>query len=131
MGRKNAYLARLQAVNEAEKEEALRGSREAQKQIQMISMLLAAHNALQVGPGRAGRFLAEFIRVEREIAENILSDVGEARSKKNGLGDPEFQKTKKDLAMQVKAILSPEDWVKFQKNFPVLAYYWEAENVEG
>lgn len=56
----NAFLAKLNAQKEAEQRRQLQQYGE----LDTISMLIAAHNELKVGPGRASFLLAEYTDVK-------------------------------------------------------------------
>lgn len=54
----------LLAAFEAQKEAEFRGRLQRNSEIDIIALLIAAHNELKVGPGRAGDLLAEFLDVK-------------------------------------------------------------------
>lgn len=116
----NAFLAKRDAQKEAEYKRQQR----AHSEIHIIAMLIAAHNELKVGPGRADFLLAEYIDVKMQIARDLLEDVGDSH-KKGGSGDPEFLHTKRDLAVALKRILGPEKWKERRELFPMLQQYWD------
>lgn len=116
----NPLLASLEAKKEREFKYRLQGHIE----LDMIAMLMAAHNELKVGPGRAGFLLAEYLDVKMQIASAIMEDVGDSH-KKGGDGDPEFLHTKKELAVTLRSILGDENWEKYKELFPICRDYWE------
>lgn len=116
----NPFLAKLEAQKEAEHQQR----RRALSEIHIMAMLIAAHNKLKVGSGRAPGLLVEYVRVKEQIAKDIADDIGDSR-KKNGNGDREFLHTKKDLALTLMDILGPENWRHYQEFFPLLRDYWE------
>lgn len=116
----NPMLAKLEAQKEAEHQQR----RRALSEIHIMAMLIAAHNKLKAGPGRAPGLLVEYVQVKEQIAKDIADDIGDSR-KKNGNGDREFLHTKKDLAITLKKILGPENWRHYREFFPMLRDYWE------
>lgn len=116
----NPFLAKRDAQKEAEHKQR----RLALSEIHIMAMLIAAHNKLKVGPGRAPGFLVEYVAVKEKIARAIQADIGDSR-KKNGDGDREFLHTKKDLALTLQKILGPENWTNYREFFPMLRDYWD------
>ncbi len=106
----NPLLAAFEAKKEAEFEQRRRVNSE----IHTIAMLIAANNELQVGPGRAGHFLAEHLDMLMQISEEIVKE-----------DDPELIYTKHNLAKRLKQILGPENWLKYRELFPLLREYWD------
>lgn len=115
MAKKNAFLAKLQA-QAAAKEAA---KTEAHVEIDTMAMLLAIHDRLQVGPGRASGVVNDFLAWKLEIAEAIMQELAEDQSKKK-----ELLIVKRDLAKRIKEILGPEGWEKWKTLFPFLRDYW-------
>lgn len=112
----NAFLAKIQAQAAAkEKQRAY-----AHVEIDSIALLLAAHDTLQVGPGRAGKLVNSFLAYKIEIAEEIEKEWAEDQSKKK-----ELVVIRRDLAKQLKDILGQENWIKYRTLFPFLKDYWE------
>lgn len=118
--KQNPLLASFEAKKEREFKYRLQGHLE----LDMIAMLVAAHNELKVGPGRAGFLLAEYLEVKMQIAGMIMEDVGDSH-KKDGNGDPEFLYTKKQLAVLLRSILGKENWEKYREFFPICRDFWE------
>ena len=116
----NPLLAKLEAQKEAEHRQRVR----AHSEIHVIAMMIAGHNALSVGPGRADTFLTEYVNVKSQIAREIVDDIGDSR-KKGGDGDPEFLYTKRNLAAELKRIFGPAKWKHYREFFPMLRDYWE------
>lgn len=115
MGQKNAFLAKLQA--QADAKAAART--EAHVEIDTIAMLLAAHDRLQVGPGRADGLVNDFLAWKLEIAEAIEKEWAEDQSKKK-----EILVVRRDLAKRLQEILGPVGWEKWKTLFPFLRDYW-------
>jgi hypothetical protein len=112
---KNAFLAKLQA--QAQAKEAVKT--ESHVELDTMAMLLAAHDALQVGPGRADKLINAYLAYKLEIAEDIHKELDEDKSKKK-----ELDITKRNLAVNLQAILGPEGWEKWKTLFPFLREYW-------
>lgn len=106
----NPLLAAFEAKLEAEHSMRLH----AQSEIDMIALLISANNELQVGAGRAGFYLAEYLDVKMQIAKEIVAE-----------DDPELLYTKYQLAVRLKGILGQENWLKYRELFPLLREYWD------
>jgi hypothetical protein len=70
----NHFLAKRDAQQRAFHEKQRRTLAE----IDMIAMLISAHNELKAGPGRAPFLLAEYIDVKMQLAKELLEDVGDS-----------------------------------------------------
>ena len=116
MAKKNAFLANLQA--QAQAKEAYKT--EAHVEIDTIAMLMAVHDVCEVGAGRASKLLNSFLAYKMEIAEAILKELDEDKSKKK-----EIIIVRRDLAKNLKEILGREGWEKYKTLFPFLRDYWE------
>lgn len=116
--KQNAFLAKLQA--QAAAKEAVKTS--AHVEIDTIAMLLAAHDRLQVGPGRASGLVNDFLAYKLEIAEAIVKELDEDQSKVK-----EIVLVRRDLAARLQEILGPEGWAKWCTLFPFLRDYWPKE----
>lgn len=116
----NAFLAKRDAQKEAEYKRRLQSHSE----IHIMAMLIAAHNELKVGPGRAAFLLAEYMDVKMQLAKDVTDDIGDSH-KKGGDGDPEFLYTRRNPAKTLKGILGPEKWKECQEFFPMLRRYWD------
>lgn len=113
--KQNAFLTKLQA--QAEAKAAIKS--EAHVEIDTIAMLLAAHDRLQVGPGRADGLVNDFLAWKMEIAEAIIKELDEDQSKKK-----EVLVVRRDLAARLKDILGQAGWEKWRTLFPFLRDYW-------
>ena len=116
MAKRNAFLDKLQA--QAAARQAVKTN--AHVEIDTISMLLAANDELQVGPGRAGKLVNAFLAYKIEIAEAIVKELDEDQSKKK-----ELIIIRRDLAARLKEILGQENWEKYKTLFPFVQDYWE------
>lgn len=113
---KNAFLAKLQA--QAQAKEAL--VTEANKELDIMALLLSAHDVLQVGPGRADKLLNDFLAYKLEIAEDVYKELDEDKSKKK-----ELVIIKRNLAYRLREILGPEAWEVRKTLFPFLREFWD------
>lgn len=113
--KQNAFLARLQA--QAAAKEAVKT--EAHVEIDTMAMLFAAHDRLQVGPGRSPGLVNDFLAYKLEIAEAIVKELDEDQSKVK-----ELVVIRRDLAARLKEILGAEGWEKYKTLFPFLREYW-------
>lgn len=116
MAKKNAFLAGLEA--KANAKAAVKTS--AHVEIDTMAFLLAAHNVLQVGPGRAPKLIDDFLSKKIEISTAMLQEQQEDKSKKK-----EIVILRRDLAARMKEILGPDGWAKYKTMFPFLRDYWE------
>lgn len=115
MAKKNAFLAGLQAKADAKAS----AKTDAHVEIDTMALLMAAHDELKVGPGRAGRLVNAFLAWKMEIAEAILKELDEDKSKKK-----EIVIVRRDMAANMKEILGPDGWDKYKTLFPFLREYW-------
>lgn len=92
MAKQNPFLAKLKA--EAAAKESFKT--QAHVEIDTMAMLLAAHERLRVGPGRAPDLVNDFLAFKMEIADELL-----------------------------KEILGKEGWEKYHTLFPFVREYWE------
>ena len=116
MAKKNAFLAKLQA--QAQAKEAVKT--EAHVEIDTIAMLLMVHDVFECGAGRAPKAVNSFLAYKMEIAEAIIKELDEDKSKKK-----EIIIVRRDLAKNLKEILGKEGWEKYKTLFPFLRDYWE------
>lgn len=112
----NAFLAKLQAQAQAKEAEKT----EAHVEIDTISMLLMVHDVFSCGKGRASTAVNSFLAYKMEIAESIVKELDEDKSKKK-----EIIILRRDLAARLKEILGKEGWEKYHTLFPFLRDYWE------
>ena len=115
MAKQNAFLANLQAQADAKAAIKI----EAHVEIDTMAMLFAAHDRLKVGPGRSPGLLNDFLAWKLEIAEALLKELDEDKSKKK-----EIVVLRRDLAARVKEILGEEGWERYKTLFPFLREYW-------
>lgn len=116
MGKKNAFLAKLQT--QAAAKEAVKT--EAHVELDTIAMLLASHDICGVGAGRASKLINSFLSYKLEIAEEITKELNEDLSKRKEIIIP-----RRNLAARMKEILGQEGWEKYHTLFPFLRDYWE------
>ena len=116
--KQNAFLAKLQA--QAAKKEAVKT--EAHVEIDTMALLMSANDVLQVGAGRASKLINSFLVYKLEIAEAIVKELDEDKSKHK-----EIIVLRRDLAARMKEILGKEGWERYHTLFPFLKDYWEWE----
>jgi hypothetical protein len=120
--KQNAFLAKLQA--QAAAKESTKTS--AHVELDTIALLLAAHDELKVGPGRASGLVNSYLSYKMEIAEAIIKELDEDKSKKK-----EIIILRRDLAARMKEILGREGWEKYKTLFPFLREYWDWRESDG
>ena len=113
--KQNPMLAAFEAKLEANYKERL----EINSEFDLMAFLKTVHEELNVGPGRAAKVLNAFLVNKVQIAEMIHEDYGDKDS-----GDKELLHTKKEYALYLKSIFSPEDWEDVKIWFPFLREYW-------
>ena len=116
MAKKNAFLMQMQA--KADQKASARA--EMHVEVDTMAMLLAVHDTLKVGSGRASKVVNSFLAYKMEIAEEILKEINEDQSKKK-----EIVMLRRDLAARMKEILGKEGWEQYRSLFPFLRDYWE------
>jgi hypothetical protein len=116
--KQNAFLAKLQA--QAAKKEAVKT--EAHVEIDTMALPMSANDVLQVGAGRASKLINSFLAYKLEIAEAIVKELDEDKSKRK-----EIIVLRRDLAARMKEILGKEGWERYHTLFPFLKDYWEWE----
>ena len=110
MGQKvNPFLAQFEAKLEAE----YLGRLEKYKEITLASSLISANDVLQVGPGRAKKFLDAQLNAMQDIAKMSLDD------------EPEMVYTRSQMAERLKQILGPEAWTECCVLWPFLKEFWK------
>ena len=114
--KQNAFLAKMQAQAQAKEAQKT----EAHVEIDTIAMLLSVHDVCGVGAGRASKVVNSFLAYKMEIAEEIIKELDEDKSKKK-----EIVMVRRDLAKNLKEILGKEGWEKYHTLFPFLRDYWE------
>ena len=123
MAKPNAFLAKRDAAKESEHRQRL----QCLSEISIMAMILAAHEELHVGPGRASFLLAEYVSQKMGIARTLLDDVGDSK-RKHGDGDAEFLHTRKLLACRLQDIFGREKWeAECKEFFPMLRMFWDWE----
>lgn len=115
MAKQNSFLLQLQAKADARAADKVK----VHVEIDTMALLLAAHEALQVGPGRADKLLNAYLAWKLDIAEEIVKELDEDLSKTK-----ELIVVKRDLAKRLKDILGPAGWEKAKTLFPFLREYW-------
>ena len=108
MPKLNPFLAQFQSKLEAE----YLGRLERFKEFSLVGSLIAANEQLEVGPGRAKKFLDAQLESMNEIATMVIED------------ENEMAHTKYQMATRLKQILGAEAWQECKVLFPFLKEYW-------
>ncbi len=116
MAKKNPFLEKLKA--QAQAKEALKT--EAHVEIDTIAMLLSTRDVCGVGDDIASELVNSFLAYKMEIAEEIIKELDEDKSKKK-----EIIIVRRDLAKHIKEILGKDGWEKYKTLFPFFRDYWE------
>lgn len=114
--KQNAFLDKLQA--QAEAKASVKASTHVE--IDTMAVLLAAHDVLKVGPGRAPGLVEDYLAYKVEIAGAVVKELADDQSKQK-----EILIVRRDLAKQLQGILGREGWEKYKTLFPFLRDYWE------
>ena len=70
--------------------------------------MIAAHNVLQMGPGRARDFCTAYIEAMNDMARLVVSDQKD---------DKEFVYAKAKIDEQIKAIVGPENFQPWETRY--------------
>lgn len=114
--KKNKLLASYEAQLEAEYQGNLRRVRE----FDLMVCMLAVHEALGVGPGRADRVLLAYLDERRKLPRDVLGDI-------DGNNDQEAVYSRAKLAQRIYKIFGPEKWKLYKDLFPFVAEYLTIE----
>lgn len=117
MKKQNALLAKYEAKAKAEARIEYEIKLDLHTEIDLIALLLAVHEDLGVGPGRAERIFNGFLESKMEVADAIVKESTEDEQ-------GEFCKTQRDLAKALKEIFGETKWKQYQHWFPMLKAYW-------
>lgn len=104
MKKQNAYLSRLEAVYAA-KYEAMRHMT---LQMSYDAACIAAHEALQMGPGRAEKFKEVYQAAINEIAGMVVED---------GRFDKEIAYAKEKIDQRIRPIVGEKNFVPWDERY--------------
>lgn len=102
MPKPNAMLARIEAAAEARYQIRFHKSMDMLLQMGQDAAAIAAHDVLQLGPGRAEQFFVAYREAINSIARRVVDDQ---------MDDPEFVYAKAKIDEQIRAIVGEH---KFQ-----------------
>lgn len=102
------------AIRKAELNELTQQARE----LDLIIHILTVNAAHNIGAGRIEKDLLEYKKQSDVVFDMLIDD---------GTDDKSLTYTTKVLSDKLKAIMGRENWIRFQKNFPLLKSYWEDE----
>ena len=102
MPKHNPMLARIEAAAEARYQARLHASMDMLLQMCQDAAAIAAHDVLQLGPGRAEDFYIAYREAVNDMARRVVDDQ---------MDDPEFVYAKAKIDEQIRAIVGED---KFQ-----------------
>lgn len=100
--KRNPMLARIEAAAEARYQLRFHKSMDMLLQMGQDAAMIAAHDVLQLGPGRAEDFCIAYREAINDMARRVVDDQ---------MDDPEFVYAKAKIDEQIRAIVGPD---KFQ-----------------
>lgn len=102
MSKQSGLLLRMKAQQEAKSQLRLHKSMDMLLQMGQDAAMIAAHDVLQLGPGRAEDFCVAYRDAINDMARRVVDDQ---------MDDPEFVYAKAKIDEQIRAIVGPD---KFQ-----------------
>ena len=108
MPKHNAMLARIEAAAEARYQKRLRASMDMLLQMGQDAAMIAAHDVLQLGPGRAEAFCVAYREAINDMARRVVDDQ---------MDDPEFVYAKAKIDEQIRAIVGPEKFAPWEERY--------------
>ena len=108
MPKPNAMLARIEAAAEARHQARLHASMDMLLQMGQDAAMIAAHDVLQLGPGRAEAFCVAYREAINDMARRVVNDQ---------MDDPEFVYAKAKIDEQIRAIVGPEKFAPWEVRY--------------
>ena len=108
MPKPNPMLARIEAAAEARYQVRFRKSLDMLLQMGQDAAMIAAHDVLQLGPGRAEDFCVAYREAINDIARRVVDDQ---------MDDPEFVYAKAKIDEQIRAIVGPEKFSPWEVRY--------------
>lgn len=108
MPKPNAMLARIEAAAEARYQLRFRKSLDMLLQMGQDAAMIAAHDVLQLGPGRAEAFCVAYREAINDMAHRMVDDQAD---------DPDFVYAKAKIDEQIKAIVGPEKFAPWEVRY--------------
>lgn len=107
---------------ERKKEQEFAERRKAHEEIRILSLIMAADDALCVDEAQIGKLLQVYLDTKETLAKEMLEDIK---------ADKEMVYTRYDLARRVKQTLGRDNWEKYCTLLPMLKEFWEWEDSHG
>ena len=108
MAKQSGALMRLQAAERARYEIRFHKSMDMLLQMSQDAAMIAAHDVLQLGPGRAEAFCIAYREAINDMARRVVDDQ---------MDDPEFVYAKAKIDEQIKAIVGPEKFAPWEVRY--------------
>ena len=108
MPKPNAMLARIEAAAEARYQIRLHKSMDMLLQMSQDAAMIAAHDVLRLGPGRAEDFCVAYREAINDMACRVVDDQ---------MDDPEFVYAKAKIDEQIRAIVGPDKFAPWEVRY--------------
>ena len=108
MAKQSGALMRLQAAERARYEIRFHKSMDMLLQMSQDAAMIAAHDVLQLGPGRAEAFCIAYREAINDMARRVVDDQ---------MDDPEFVYAKAKIDEQIRAIVGPEKFAPWEERY--------------
>ena len=108
MPKRNPMLARIEAAAEARYQIRFRKSMDMLLQMGQDAAMIAAHDVLQLGPGRAEDFCVAYREAINDMARRVVDDQTD---------DPEFVYAKAKIDELIREIVGPEKFAPWEERY--------------
>ena len=108
MAKQSGALMRLQAAERARYEIRFHKSMDMLLQMGQDAAMIAAHDVLQLGPGRAEAFCVAYREAINDMARRVVDDQ---------MDDPEFVYAKAKIDEMIKSIVGPEKFAPWEERY--------------
>lgn len=128
MPKRNPMLARIEAAAEDRYQVRFHKSMDMLLQMGQDAAMIAAHDVLQLGPGRAEDFCIAYREAINDMARRVVDDQ---------MDDPEFVYSKAKIDEQIRSIVGPDKFVPWEVRYgekplwEVRVYYRNLNGYEG
>ena len=112
MPKPNPMLARIEAAAESRYQVRFRKSLDMLLQMGQDAAMIAAHDVLQLGPGRAEGFCVAYREAINDIARRVVDDQ---------MDDPEFVYAKAKIDEQIRAIVGPDRFAPWEVRYGAIS----------
>lgn len=106
--KKSGMLKRLEVSKELKYERLFKAKMNMLMQMGQDAAMIAAHDVLQLGAGRAVAFAQAYIKAMNGIAHMVVEDQRD---------DPEFVYAKEKIDRQIRAIVGEENFVPWEERY--------------